>query len=556
MLRSIILVKNTVFWIVMALLCGTVCAYAEQIPKQFIKNAQVDLSHGDLEKALDAYARAFILDPQNKDILQQMLALKSDELLSPPRRLKLTQIHDQILQLNRLQESIRSYETKKTELMSALTRRGEDIEVLGLEMGMIEKKARTRRDAAMDSARQLFLQSDDPVDLVSAALTQTQISLKSDMAQLQEQMQRLKDLTQHQDREISDQLNEDEIASLRQSGRISPINIPPTRESSSSESTGGRSEIADLSLQLHETRQQVEQQSRQIRILMASLDEMKAQQDAREQMLDEKNNQITALNENLIDLQSQLMLREKIVKEKEVKIEQMQEGQGLPSAELLEANKKLMEQLKDHQRDIRQLEAMLSIYQEGGVKSERKNKETLFKTRERHESLSDLNGADGQGRSPALAQRQDKRIGEKEEQIVELKNIIEMYKTLLNDAKKDQKDTLAHLSQTQLEKSQINDSLAAKDKTLMEAEYKLLQMKKELTNVQTRFMAFKSLPLTKDYAKMEDEMDYIEGELKNIHTFLLNQLDDFEKLNSDYVAGDIQDVDRVLQLNLKRIQED
>ena len=49
-------------------------------------------------------------------------------------------------------------------------------------------------------------------------------------------------------------------------------------------------------------------------------------------------------------------------------------------------------------------------------------------------------------------------------------------------------------------------------------------------------------------------MGFIEDELKNIHKFLLIQLDDFEKLNTNYVVSGIKDIDRVLKLDIERME--
>ena len=522
----------------------------------FIKEGDLHYSKKEMGMALASYSRAFLLDPQRRDAREKLLSLTETPLLSSSQRSELLRLRDLMATLNTISRQLTYYDEKLGAFIGDLVSRGTDKRMIDRELKRIEQENWPKDEKEVQA---LYSQEDDPLNMIIASVEEKRLELFSRQQVRSQQFERL--------RQISKKETPSQSITLAAADLLARPVLTETRfvGRQGAPVTAKNKEVVDLSLQVTEGQQKLKDKDQQIDALKEQLEQSVEQVRFNEKLIHEKNDELLSLNQKLADYEAQLTFRQKMVDEKEANAKQMEAAAR--QNEVTQENESLKATLGAKARENAQLERMLNVSDEkiaelqqgfdrqphGGFRwfweKSDEAKESDDQTA-RSEQMDLLTAP----KFKKLVKERDQAIEQKDQQITELMGIVDIYKDLLKEAKASSVATGQDMKNLQNELAQVKEQFSEKNKHVLEAEYNLMSLKKELTNVQTRLVALRNLPETKNYSKMENEMNELEDKLNNIHKFLLKQLDDFERLNKDYVAGDIEDVDKVLDLNIDRIE--
>jgi len=522
----------------------------------FIKEGDAHVSGKEISLALQSYSRAFLLDPQRRDARERLLSLADAPGLSGAHKADLLRLRDLMSSLNNISRQVAYYDEKLTVFITDLISHGMDKNGIDKEMQLVENQ---KKGQVIKSSQEFYLKQDNPLSMIISSLEEKKIELQERQNTRSRQFDRLR------------QLNKEEPSI--QEVVLTAADLPrrPVLQETRFIAGQGKlaekksNEVVDLSLEVTEKGQELKIKDQQIDALKGQMDRLMEQVRFNEKLIQEKNDEILSLNKKVADFQAQLTLRQKMIQEKEGST-QLEEVSAQKN-DLQAQNESLRLDLATKRRENSQLERLLDVSDEKIVELQRGvNRQSHGGFRWFWEKADNLNNGRQElaraqemdlltaNKFKELVKDRDRLIVQKDEQITELMGVVEIYQDLLKEAKSS--FTLANQSIRILQEELVQNkaSLSDKNKLVLDAEYNLISLKKELTSVQTRLIALKNLPETKNYVKIENEMVELEDKMNNIHKFLLKQLDDFEKLNDEYVAGDIEDVDKVLDLNIDRIE--
>jgi len=94
--------------------------------------------------------------------------------------------------------------------------------------------------------------------------------------------------------------------------------------------------------------------------------------------------------------------------------------------------------------------------------------------------------------------------------------------------------------------------LLEKDEVLKKAKNNLFALQEQLSAVQDELITLKSNSAsnTNDHTIVENELIELQSKLKDIHRFLVKQLNDFDNIHSHLAIGELQDIDKLINLNV------
>lgn len=492
------------------------------IIRTFLEQSKALLQQGQANEAADRLGRAFLLDPQNKDVRERLLEVSNHPSLRAEQKLQLNLFNGLLGFLNNLEEKRSYFEQKRKDLLQQLVREGTDEGYLTLEMRLIEDAAQKELSLKEAQWQKWFLEKKDPLGMINASLQRSRQELLAQTQTLQEQFTRLKEINKERSAQQAQTARIDEkdaYPPLKQTQFVS-AQEPALDQTIQAKMAALSKQVVDLSLKLEEARNVALKSSEQIGFLKEQIDGFKSRHDLSERIIDEKNQEMVLMNQQIADLQAQLKLREHFVQEKDDDLTHMQQKSSDETQGLVKENQELKQLVRAQRTEIRQLDAMLEVYQE---------------------------------RSAFFAQP---TASVTTDQIEEYKGIIEIYQWFLKEARDGALAANKEFDHLEKDLEQIKEQLTLKSQLLLDTEYKLMTIKRDLTDVQAQFAVVKNLPEAQEHAQLEAHMDSLEEKLQSIHKFLLQQLSDFEKLNSHKMAGELKDIDRVLKLNMERIEKE
>ncbi len=466
----------------------------------YTHHGRVMLEWGNVTEAVDDFSKAILRDPHNREAQGQLMALASQGSLTPQQRINLVLLKDLVKYNQSLEAKVDYYETKNRLLREILIQKGYPVPFSDEEIIQIKFNGT----------------SAEPLEQVNAALRFEKQQLSDKIVFLKKEYDRLRNVrsenfsnvrrvvkTQPSERIThfynpysedfhnrtkgsTESLNVPSEQIIRNqdmyAAQFKPVEVPTVISASREDALMLKNELALVLGKLNNLERNITQKDQRIEELNKQIVNYALELSEVKMMLTQKIEKISSFNTALIDIQSRFELGQRIIQEKDGTIQSVQ--------------------------------AMLQE-----VRTQLFSRENEIKT----------------------------ILTSKDEKLVELNGILQVYKEKLGDVHQEVKEKGASVSTLEDQLTLVQVKMFEKNKMLRKTQEQFLKLEGQLKDIQNNVFELKGY--SKGNSKIlefDEDVSGLQGELKNIHQFLLKQLSSFEDSNSNFAVEDLRDVREML----------
>ena len=456
---------------------------------------------GDVLEATADYCRVLLFDPSNEMARKFLIMVASKQGLTAQEKANLFLLEDLYVTIDNLKEKIAYYHHKKNYLIQNLLNKGYSETPLNQELLSIETQSEQpkhlkalRRNLTQEALRKEN-RADSP-EAVIELLYFDKEELVREILSVQRQYDYLRELNKKDQFFVRQKMavpkevliKSEEIDQSNRQGRSGVVSFSASAASSSEGKVLAQDTVEQDS---------TSEQKNEVALLKSEFALLRKQLDELQDMVQQKDKKLEHLTEQLIDYALQLKEKEGIVVEKDENLYQLNE-RFFDFESRFELGQKII-QKKD--TELQSLQDALS------------------------HSQSQLAHWNEEGQS---------LLSSKDEKLIELNGILQIYKGMLKDATKKIKENSVDMSTFQDQLNFFQKQLLEKDQALQKTKQDFTVLENQLAEVQEELRILKEgYPQNKSpNLKLKDDIQDLRSQLKDIQHFLSKQLIDFEDMDA------------------------
>lgn len=316
------------------------------IIEQFVRQGTKCYQQGDIQGAIDHFARALLLDRSNKTARENMILISARSSLPAAQRIQLLLSEDLLVFNEKLGKRLIFFTAQRDALTISLIQQN-------YPQTLIDQKFQAIRDRSLFSTddRGAGVSSASTLEALNKSLITEKEKLSRELSCVREQLAWLRP-----------------VGSLREEPQKPDTRVSrPPRVNGPGEAwqqiAGVREELNELRKQVETLQQDVKHKDDKITALTKQVVEFSLKLTEREMVLSEKVNALSSLHEAYAELRSRQELGQKILEEKNVQIQSLQEGLAALQADTALHTKEINGLIAAKDQALDQWEKILAIYQ-------------------------------------------------------------------------------------------------------------------------------------------------------------------------------------------------
>lgn len=501
---------------------------ANKAPKELLKEGKRLRSNGNLTGAIRYFCLALLLDPDNSKFQENLLELSKEKSLHSAQMIGLLQFEGLLHYQSNLKRKIEYYKRKKDSLLMELEKKGADLDLL---MNNQVKIKPNEPNQVVDSR---FLENDHPLEAVNSFFANKRELLSKELETIQYDYNYLKAVKYGRGHEFaalaqkSDQADKKvDMASIHKDLQMKTksqnrIAIDQLKERMAYNQVYRADEIIRLREQLFVLKGQLndlklayEEKDKKTSQLTNQVVNLTLQLSEKEMLLQDQSSSFDMMNDQMNELRSRIALGQRIMQEKDEKITTLEDKLNSPELSF-----------DNEVGRFKELMAKLNV-----------NKGLI---NEQEKRINELNDKLNVMKDRAL--KYHDMLQAKDDQIIELNGILQIYREKLSDAVKQVKRDGSDISGLKNEITFTKSQLVEKDKSLKKTERKLTLLEDELSHLyqQLHDLNVKRTSGELDDVEIRHEFLKLEPKLEGIHKYIAQQLTDTEYNFPHYAIYDFQ----------------
>lgn len=323
------------------------------IVEQFVRQGKKCYQQGDIQGAIDHFARALLLDQSNKTARENMILMSTWSSLPATQRIQLFLSEDLLIFNEKLEKRLNFLAARRDALTASLIQQN-------YPQTLIDQKFQAIRDRFLFSTddRGAGVSSASTLEALNKSLITEKERLSRELSCVREQLAWLRPAGSSRGEPLG--LREEPQKPDTQVSRLQKVNDPGEAWQ---QIAGVREELSKLRRQVETLQQNVERKDDKITALTKQVVEFSLKLTEREMVLSEKVNALSSLHEASAELQSRQELGQKILEEKNVQIQSLQEGLAALQADTALHTKEINGLIAANDQALDQWEKILAIYQ-------------------------------------------------------------------------------------------------------------------------------------------------------------------------------------------------
>ena len=323
------------------------------IVEQFVRQGKKCYQQGDIQGAIDHFARALLLDQPNKTARENMILISAWSSLPAAQRIQLFLSEDLIVFNEKLEKRLNFLTAQRDALTTSLIQQN-------YPQALIDQKFQAIRDRSLFSTDDhgAGVSSASTLEALNRSLITEKERLSRELSCVREQLAWLRPVGSSR-REPLGLRNEPQQPDTQVSRR-QKVNDPGEAWQ---QIAGVREGLSELRQQVEALQQDVKHKDDKITALTKQVVEFSLKLTEREMILSEKVNAFGSLHEAYADLQSRLELGQKIFEEKNAQIQSLQEGLAALQADTAIHTKEINSLIAAKDQALDEWERILAIYQ-------------------------------------------------------------------------------------------------------------------------------------------------------------------------------------------------
>ena len=323
------------------------------IVEQFVRQGKKCYQQGDIQGAIDHFARALLLDQSNKTARESMILISARNSLPAAQRIQLFLSEDLIVFNEKFGKRLIFFTARRDALTASLIQQN-------YPQTLIDQEFQAIRDRSLFSTddRGAGVPSASTLEALNKSLITEKERLSRELLCVREQLAWLRPVGS----------SRREPLGLREEPQKPDTQVSrPPRVSDPGEAwqqiAGVREELSELRKQVETLRQDVKHKDDKITAITKQVVEFSLKLTEREIILSEKINALGSLHEAYTELQSRQELGQKILEEKNVQVQSLQEGLAALQADTALHTKEINGLIAAKDQALDQWEKILAIYQ-------------------------------------------------------------------------------------------------------------------------------------------------------------------------------------------------
>lgn len=338
------------------------------IVEQSVRQGKKRYQQGDIQGAIDSFARALLLDRSNKTARESMILISARSSFPAAQRIQLFLSEDLLVFNEKLGKRLNFFTAQRDALTTSLIQQN-------YPQTLIDQKFQAIRDRSLFSTenRGAGVSSANTLEALNRSLITEKERLSRELSCVRQQLAWLRPLGS---------LREEPQKPDTQVSRPQKVDDPGEAWQ---QIAGVREELSELRRRVEALQQDVKHKDDKITALTKQVIEFSLKLTEREMVLSEKVNALGSLHEAYAELQSRQELGQTILEEKNVQIQSLQEGLAALQADTALHTKEINGLIAAKDQTLDQWEKILAIYQG-------KLKDTTLTIDARNEDIATLQG--------------------------------------------------------------------------------------------------------------------------------------------------------------------
>lgn len=326
---------------------------ASDFAGQFVRQGKKCYQQGDIQGAIDHFARALLLDRSNKTARESMILISARSSLPAAQRIQLFLSEDLLVFNEKLGKRLIFFTAQRDALTTSLIQQN-------YPQTLIDQKFQAIRDRYLFPAnfRGAGVSSASTLEALNRSLITEKERLSRELSCVREQLAWLRPVGSSRGEPTG--LREEPQKPDTQVSRPQKVNDPGEAWQ---QIAGVREELSELRKQVEILQQDVKHKDDKITALTKQVVEFSLKLTEREMVLSEKVNALGSLHDAYAELQSRQELGQKILEEKNVQIQSLQEGLAALQADTALHTKEINGLIAAKDQALDQWEKILAIYQ-------------------------------------------------------------------------------------------------------------------------------------------------------------------------------------------------
>lgn len=323
------------------------------IVEQFVRQGKKCYQQGDIQGAIDHFARALLLDQSNKTARESMILISAWSSLPAAQRIQLFLSEDLLVFNEKLEKRLNFLAAQRDALITSLIQQN-------YPQPLIDQKFQAIRDRFLFSTddRGTGVSSASTLEALNKSLITGKKRLSRELLCVREQLAWLRPAGPSRREPLG--LREEPQKPDTQVSRPQKVNDPGEAWQ---QIAGVREELNELRRQVETLQEGVKHKDDRITALTKQIVEFSLKLTEREMVLSEKVDALGSLHEAYAELQSRQELGQKILEEKNVQIQSLQEGLAALQADTALHTKEINGLIAAKDQALDQWEKILAIYQ-------------------------------------------------------------------------------------------------------------------------------------------------------------------------------------------------
>ena len=326
---------------------------ASDFAGQFVRQGKKCYQQGDIQSAIDHFARALLLDQSNKTARESMILISAWSSLPAAQKIQLFLSEDLLVFNENLEKRLNFLTAQRDALITSLIQQNYPQTLIDQEFQAIQDRSLFSTDD-----RGTGVSSANTLEALNRSLITEKKRLSRELLCVREQLAWLRPVGSSP--RGTSGLREEPQKPDAQVSRPQKMNDPGEAWQ---QIAGVREELNELRRQVETLQEGVKHKDDRITALTKQIVEFSLKLTEREMVLSEKVNALGSLHEVYAELQSRQELGQKILEEKNVQIQSLQEGLAALQADTALHTKEINGLIAAKDQALDQWEKILAIYQ-------------------------------------------------------------------------------------------------------------------------------------------------------------------------------------------------